>query len=282
VIFVKKFFLVLILIFASCGNNSDEVTQAEYEYEGQSHLVEARVEEIIALQNRIAEFEARENLREAQHEIILQSFLENLEHAALFLGVNELNAHEAEIEITDGFVTARFPFDAASDVLLTYRYFHRSDEIHWVLLQYAVNWVGGYGFLDSGRSAWQWQQDEIFTESFTMRFYATEDINPDPIYVYFDEEITPHNWQRQVIDHMRTHTGIRLADLWLEESRLVADLTPAAAVPFNHGSTGGAVYLHRLITSLSTLPNVTEIEVLVGGQRGMWADHFNFAWVYVN
>jgi hypothetical protein len=93
-------------------------------------------------------------------------------------------------------------------------------------------------------------------------------------------EIQPEGWQEQFIELMGRYAGIQIARLWYEGSRLVADLKPAGAVFFNWGSHGGHMRTRSLISSLASLPNVTEIEVLVGGQRGYAADHFSFEGVF--
>jgi len=282
---MKKFLwllLVLVLFLAACDGAADEITRLEETIawlESERGLltdaVSEKTLEISELQALVAELEEQQYAGDAAQDEILDSFMNNLNLVSGLLGIDDLYIAEEDIILHGNFATARSD-DMYGGLELIFQYWRIGDEIRWVLLEYAVNWVSGPGFLDGGRSWWQLEQEE-FEESFTVRFYRYEDYD---IYEYFDEEISPQDWQRQVIDHMRAINGIRLADLWYEDYRLVADLTPAGAVPFNWGSTGGGLHTQMLINSLATMPNVTEIEVLVGGQRGVWADHANFAIVF--
>lgn len=214
----------------------------------------------------------------------MASFMDNLDAVAAFLGTPGLAVAEDDISFYGDFVTARGYFNYQYNnlpVYLTFR--HRADhegETQWILLEYSVNWVRGPGFLDNSHWAWQHDNDERFDEAFTMRFYRHYDNFPEPIYSYVEEEISPEGWQAQVVDHMLAHSDIRLANLWFEEDRLVVDLTPAGAMPFNWGSLGSAMHGRSLLDSLFTLPGAAEIEVLVGGQRNIITSHFSFANVF--
>jgi len=209
---------------------------------------------------------------------LLESFMGNLPAVRQFMGMPELEIAQEDIEWHENLVAARGDYDR-QPVNFTFRYYYDyQNEIRWVLLEYGVNWVGGPGFLDAGRSRWRWEQDKLFTEPFNLRVTHYLDL-PGPV-EHYDKTITPENWQQQVIDHISSHTGTQLADIWYEESRLVADVTPASAIYFNWGTTGGGCRQASLIESLKAMPNVSEIVVLIGGQRGMYADHFSFAEVF--
>ena len=98
---------------------------------------------------------------------------------------------------------------------------------------------------------------------------------------FYEAEISPENWEERIMAAMQAHTGIIIDDMWLEETRLVVDLNSEDAVRFNWGSSGGYFLTRALIDSLVTIPNVTEIVVLVGGKRGLHADHFSFAQIFM-
>jgi len=283
---MKKLLLILwiplILLLAACGDQADEVARLEeiiVSLEVQrDHLIEVaneQIQEIIELQGLVAELEEQEEQDHAEiaaQDEILDSLMDHMDSTAEALGIDDF--HIADIALQGDFVTVRSVY-MHNDVVLTFRYWRVGAEIRWILLEYAIGPIVGPGPLDAGRSLWQWEQE--IEESFTMRFYNHQD---DDDYEYSDKEISAQDWQLQVIDHMRAVNGIQLAGLWYEDGRLVADLTPAGALPFNWGSTGGYLRTRNLIDSLATMPNVTEIEVLVGGQRGVWADHFSFVGVF--
>ena len=134
---------------------------------------------------------------------------------------------------------------------------------------------------DAGRWWWRMMQygESLPLDDFTLRIYPHPGAWYDFEY-YYELEVTAEMWEIQVIDSMRENTGIRIADMWFEETRLVVDLEHAEGILFNWGSSGGYFRTRSLIDSLATMPNVTEIIVLVGGLRGVGADHFNFAEIF--
>lgn len=271
--------LFLLLVLAACGGSNqdyeitrlyEEINRLTLEYDSRTNIVNEQAKEIARLQELFAESE----LYDAK---ILESFRDNLDDVASFLGIYDLSIADENITKLGNIVTAHTTFTGGG-INLTFRYWIWGDEIQWILLEYSIGPICGPGRLDAGRSAWQRQQADLFSENFEMRFFRFSDFND---YEYFDAEIKYCNWQQQVISHMQTHSGIQVADLWYEESRIVVDLKPAGVVFFNWGSAGGTMRTLSLIESIATLPNITEIEILVGGQRGVGADHFSFAGVFV-
>jgi len=211
--------------------------------------------------------------RQNQLQPTMQDFMPHLDEVRAFLGALELEIDEANIEFHGSFVMVQGSYIGENDVHFVSQYYRDfRGETQWRLMEYSIQWVRGPGRLDAGRGRWQWEQDLLFTEPFTMQRYTYLDI-PGP-YEVVDIVIFPEDWQAQVIEHMG------LADIWYEETRLVVDLAPASVVRFNWGSTGSAILGNNLLKSLATMPNVTEIVVLVGGQRGISADHFSFAEVF--
>ncbi|MCL2576057.1 MAG: hypothetical protein FWE33_06460 [Defluviitaleaceae bacterium] len=138
---------------------------------------------------------------------------------------------------------------------------------------------------DAGRTEWRnwwgWQDFHPYPieGDFTMRIYSHPMAEYD--FENFAEiEISAENWEIQIIQAMQEFTFLVIDDLWFEETRLVVDLNPEAAVVFNWGTSGGYFRTRALLDSLATVPNVTEIIVLVGGERGLSADHFSFAQIF--
>jgi len=281
---MKKFLLlVLVLILAGCGSQAGETVyweeRAAYLEEQVAALETERyqlVASVADLQATIAQMEGLVFPGGFTREEVIASFMDNLPAVAEFLGLDELYVPEEDIGLYGRLVTVRCSQGRVGGVTLTFTYRVSGGGISWRLIGYGIHAVGGPGFLDAGRSLWRWEQERLFDENFTMRFYRHSEFSPEPIYGYTSVEIEYEDWQAQVIYHMQTHTDIRLADLWYEGNRLVVDLTPWGAVPFNWGSHGSAMRGLNLTTSLATLPNVEEIEVLVGGQRGFSVDHFYF------
>jgi len=282
------FSAVLVLLFLMAygrqsrilSNFEEEISYLETERQTLIHTLNEQTQKIADLQDEIAEFEAQRQTQVAIQDEILDSFMENLAWVAEFLGVDELYIVQEDISLHGNFVTASSDSFGGGGIRLFFRYQTWQEDIRWILLEYVIGSIRGPGFLDSENIMWRWPQESLFDENFIIRFYSYDDIWPEPIGDYTEQEISYYDWQYQVIKHMRAHKDIRIAGLWYEDSRLVVDITPASAVPFNWGSTGGAIRTRSFIDSLASLPNVFEIEVLVGGQRGVSADHFSFAGVF--
>ena len=281
------FILFATLFLMACGRQANEISYLEevavhLERERQS-LINSRdelIQNLLDLHDRIAELEEQLQAQATLRDKVLDSFMENLTLVSEFLGVDDLYIAEEDIILQGSFVTASSDSFGGGGIRLIFRYYVWQENISWVLLEYVIGPITGPGFLEADRHIRQWQQGELFDENFTIRFYSYEDIWPEPIRTYVEEEIEIGDWQNQVIEHMQTHKNIRIANLWYEGTRLVVDITPASAVPFNWGSFGGAIRIQSFISSLASMPNITEIEVLVGGQRGVSADHFSFAGIF--
>ena len=277
---IKKITLTIILMLcavlflAACGGLADEIDRLENERYRLIAMNDEQIQIIADLTDLIAEIEEQQDIQSTIHDEILDSFMENLDSVAEFLGIHDLYIAREDIVLQGNFVEAQSTFFGGG-VSLFFRYWTWQDEIEWVLLEYIVGPIGGPGFI-TGRPWWACAQEDMFEESFTMRIYRHWDYLDGPQYDNFYEEVLPMDWQGQVIYHMHVHLGIQIAGVWFEGSRLVVDLTPAGAVPFNWGSFGGTMLSNSLFDSLATLPNVTEVEVLVGGQRRVSSDHFNF------
>jgi hypothetical protein len=293
---MKKFwFLLIVLFLTACNSRANEITRLESEFISLKSEIISLESEIISLENEIVRWEDKADHWENMHNVlignleyrdyliihleerleeqkntqaaippeILESFTNNLNSVTEFLGIDDLYIATEDIVMHGNFVTAR---SDDKKLELIFQYQISTDDITWDLLSYTFDFVNGPGFLCSGRQS---NQDLQFSESFTMRFIRWPESDNES----YEEEILPHNWQRQVIDYMRTHLNLRIFDLWYEGSRLVVDLTPAAFVPTEWGSYASAQVMDSLFESLGTMPNVSEIEVLVGGQRRFSSSH---------
>jgi len=272
----RFWWLLFVLVLAACGGQDDEVAYLEAEA---SNLLEI-----------VAHLEAVEQIEPVDVEEpqvvdakILASLMDNLEDVRVFLGLDELVVAEENVSwMGNGFIFAvsenLWRDNSPVELLFEYRLWGESISVR--LIRYRVEGFGaGYGFMGAGRP---WAlQDLMFEESFTIRAIR-HDSNLFEIESYVEAAIEADGWQAQVVAHFAQHLGVRLIDVWYErDGRLVADLAPLCiGAPWNWGSTGAWVSTLNVIESLATLPNVTEIEVLVGGQRGVEGDHFSFVGVF--
>ncbi|MCL2406729.1 MAG: hypothetical protein FWC95_02245 [Defluviitaleaceae bacterium] len=217
------------------------------------------------------------------HNVIMEASLtEAIANAADFLGVELLRK---EVTLFGFFMTVdavtRCIGSIDMDVHLIFHVDIMNDtEYAWRLLEYRLGPLSGPGQLDAARSWWQWETDEWFRSlgDFNMLIYNYSDWNE---FEMITETITADNWKSDVIHYMYLHTGIRIADIWVENGHmLVVDLTPAGAIPFDWGSTGSINRMNSLHLSMTGLRfnerGVGSLKIPVGGQRGIYGSHFSF------
>ena len=89
-------------------------------------------------------------------------------------------------------------------------------------------------------------------------------------------ELPADHLNAEFIRLIKEYSGISIDGIWYEGKRLCADLAEEEARSFNMGSATGITRSNVLIATLSTMPDVEEIEILINGQRGCFADHYNF------
>ena len=277
---MRRILLLFILLFiTACTSQAQEIANLESEIYNLTQEIERL--NIIILENErvpVTDDAQESNVYPADNSgAIIYSFMNSLDTVRDFLGIYDLEFTTSDIEIHGMFLTARTLFHG-NGVELVFRHWVSGGEIRWDLIEYLIGPISGPGKLDAGRSMGRWRQAELFEENFTIQIYRFSDIDE---YVYAEVEIPYYDWQQQVKYSMQAHNSIQIYDLWYEDNRLVADLKPAGVVFFNWGSHGGYTRTRSLIESLASLPNVEEIEILVGGQRGYAADHFSFGVVRV-
>ena len=232
--------LFAVLFLVACGSQSNEISHLEEailhsEAQRQSMIdtINEQTQDIQNLQGIIAELEKQYQAQSMIHDEILDSFVENLASVSEFLGLDDLFIADEDITRHGPFVTAYSDSFVGGGIRLIFHYHVLHGDIRWTLLEYTIGPIEGPGFIDGGHVIRQWQQEDLFDESFIMRFYSYDDVWPEPIGSYIEKEISPYSWQSQVKKHMQTHRDIRIINLWYEQSRLVVDITPASAVPFN-------------------------------------------------
>ena len=271
---MKKILLLFMLLFlTACTSQAQEIADLEAEIYNLSQEIE-RLNIIILESERaqVANDVQESNASSDDNDEIIYSFVNNLDSTRNFLGIYDLGFARSDIEIHGGFLTARTEFHG-NGVELVFRHWMSGDERRWELIEYMIGPISGPGKIDAGRSMGRWWQSVLFDENFTIRIYRYTDIDE---YVYAEVEISYYDWQEQVKYYMQAHNSIQVYDLWYEGNRLVVDLKPAGVMFFNWGSHGGYTRTRSLIESLATMPNVRELEILVGGQRGYIGDHFSF------
>ena len=97
---------------------------------------------------------------------------------------------------------------------------------------------------------------------------------------YKSEFITKETFVEDTIEYMKQYSGIDVTDIWYEGERICINLDYSEGYEFDKGSYAGAMRTNVVIRTLSSYPNVKEIQILLDYQKGAMADHFNFDRIY--
>jgi len=118
----------------------------------------------------------------------------------------------------------------------------------------------------------------------TVRFYSYNDWpadeNDTEYYEYETEDVSVADFVNEMIDFMLLHIRTRVDDIWCEENTLFVDLNKYEGYMFDVGSLGGVMKTQSLISTLSSLPNIEKIIVLLDGKKGVSGNHFRFDRVF--
>jgi len=105
---------------------------------------------------------------------------------------------------------------------------------------------------------------------FETSFWEVEDISCKT------EDISTANLSDDTIQFMKLYNGIQIDGVWYEDDRICVDLNESELSKLNAGSTAGTMSTAILLKTFASYPNVKEIEVLIGGEKGCIGDHFMF------
>ena len=117
----------------------------------------------------------------------------------------------------------------------------------------------------------------------TVRFYYY-DTNIDPQvmlieeawrYISMDFGNNRYFWGHFVLA-MYEETGIEILKIYDDEGVTHINLAQTERQRFNEGSTGVALRSGRLMRTLASIPYVTEIRILIDGQRDVLTNHASF------
>ena len=93
---------------------------------------------------------------------------------------------------------------------------------------------------------------------------------------YKTEKISMNNLSADTVKFMTLYNGIQIDKVWYEGDRLCVDLNLSERFELDRGSTAGMLRKDILLKTFSSYPNVKEIKILIGGERGCIGDHFMF------
>jgi len=296
---MKKYIIlctILLIALTGCNIVADTVQQelpASSEYEQPPEPLQTLPEESELIEPEVIEPEQPEPPPQEENfyrELTPDEIISLLEGDARFVNFMGDNIPSTRPD-WDGFIdrdivsvsaaTISFTMPTAwGDFSATLSYQVDGDTLLWNVDEYVSLWFGP-------------RQKEVFTprhltdlEWVTIGFfyYCRETdpyINFLPEAERYHEEVIygAHLWE-EFIRLMRYHHGIRIRDLWYDGARLYVDLAAVEAIVFNWGSTGSFYRWNVLVRTLATLPDVSEIVILVGGYADVEADHYSFRGVF--
>lgn len=120
-----------------------------------------------------------------------------------------------------------------------------------------------------------------------VRFYFENGIDPFDFSSsvsfldYETEQISYKGLLDDTVRYMLHYSGIKVIDIWYENTRLFVDLHEDEYYRLNNGTTAGIGTTQVLINTFSSYPGVEEIVFLIDGVRNCWADHFGFDVVFI-
>ncbi len=121
-------------------------------------------------------------------------------------------------------------------------------------------------------------------EEITVKFYNAGDLNEYyedgklnyELMPYTDDTVSINNFADDMQEKMLKHSGIMIDDIWYEGTKLYVDLNIYEKYNFDRGSTASGSLHNNLFQTLYCLPEIEKIEVLLDGERNVYASHFSF------
>ncbi|MCL2377471.1 MAG: hypothetical protein FWC76_08790 [Defluviitaleaceae bacterium] len=153
-----------------------------------------------------------------------------------------------------------------------FAFVRETSEMGWTLLAIS-DWAGNILYVPQPFAPRGASQVINNGEALTMRIYSYEPQRPGygEDLIYREIEICGENWSREVIDLMHEHSVFSIVDLWLEDNRLVVELSPIHIInTFYDTLYNIGVWTGILFNSLASLPDVEEIEIIARGDRGLY------------
>ncbi len=114
-----------------------------------------------------------------------------------------------------------------------------------------------------------------------VRYYFYRGQSFEQEYAYSEKLITYADLVQDTIKNMNEYCGIKITAIWYEGNKICVDLDESEVYKLDAGSTAGWIETYVLLETFSSYPNVKEIEILIGGQKGMSGEHFSFNEVFV-
>jgi len=275
--------MVAVFLSSSSGRDTEDFENEIHDLRYAISLLQNKIgvleDEIAAQRSAVIGMESEgQQAHLAAEGEVMQSLMEELDRAALLLGVESSLLTEGSIALYGNFAVVESllraelaGFSNSSEsirVVLEHREMW-NDEMRWWLLYYEVGFISGSAFSPFGNWEAALANENRFDESFEIRLYRFDNVQEGQfVGEYFVKTIEPENWQKQIVCYMQAYMGVGLSGLWYEGDRLFVNLTPATANRVSYGSTAAITLQAMLLISMATLPGVSEIEVLVGGQRG--------------
>jgi len=109
-----------------------------------------------------------------------------------------------------------------------------------------------------------------------VNFNYTDNVN----YTGLEVDIPSENFLSEAAKQFYLVNKISVDKLYYEGNRLIADLNKTEAAMFNSGTAGGSIRTGLLLRTLASFPGVTEIQVLLGGRKDVYSDHYDFSGIF--
>lgn len=110
-------------------------------------------------------------------------------------------------------------------------------------------------------------------ETVSVKFYYFDkDDSIGDVTKYKINDISVENLSKETVEFMDLYNGIQINSVWYEGTKICVDLNPSEFLELDKGSSAGFIRKSILLKTFSSYPNVKEIEILVGGEKGCVGD----------
>lgn len=113
-----------------------------------------------------------------------------------------------------------------------------------------------------------------------VRFYYDRGPEFEYEYGYQKEVISKAELIEDTKKYMLAYNGIKINNVWYDGQKICVDLDESETNKLDAGSAAGRIETYILLETFSSYPNVAQIEILIGGQKGRHGDHFYFDEVF--
>jgi len=99
-------------------------------------------------------------------------------------------------------------------------------------------------------------------------------------FAYHEVSLSMGNITNESISLISKINNIEIDSMWCEDTKLYVNLNKREKEVLEAGSAAGMSITGCIVRTFMTYPNIESIEILLGGEKGVYGNHFNFDVVF--